>query len=130
MTMRSAGASGGYYLLLFHFLAFPSDGYITYPRTLRVVTRPCFAGLPESYRGRADTVKKYSSTYYLTSTSLNNANDSRSTASSLATDKSPASSYPSALGTVGDWSAYLDESKGLIYYFNPKSGESRCEYDM
>lgn len=27
----------------------------------------------------------------------------------------------------GDWSAYLDESKGLIYYFNPKTGESRWE---
>ena len=40
------------------------------------------------------------------------------------------SSPPEALGTIGNWSAYLDESKGLVYYFNPRTGESRCELDV
>lgn len=31
------------------------------------------------------------------------------------------------LGESGDWTAYLDESKGLIYYFNPRTGESKCK---
>ena len=35
---------------------------------------------------------------------------------------------PKVLGTSGDWSAYLDESKGLIFYFNPKTGESTCKF--
>ena len=38
------------------------------------------------------------------------------------------SSPPEALGTSGNWSAYLDESRGVVYYFNPRTGESRCEY--
>lgn len=37
------------------------------------------------------------------------------------------STAPGALGTSGDWSAYLDESKGLIYYFNPRTSESKWE---
>ena len=32
-----------------------------------------------------------------------------------------------ALASVGDWSAYLDESKGLIYYFNRRTDESQWE---
>jgi len=46
---------------------------------------------------------------------------------SSTTDGVDASSVPSALGTSGAWSAYLDESKGLIYYFNPSTGESKWE---
>jgi hypothetical protein len=34
------------------------------------------------------------------------------------------SSQPQPLATSGDWSAYLDESKGLIYYFHRRTGES------
>ena len=37
-------------------------------------------------------------------------------------------SLPRPLGIEGDWTAYLDEeSTGLIYYFNGKTGESRWE---
>ena len=32
-----------------------------------------------------------------------------------------------ALASVGDWYVYLDESKGLIYYFNRRTGESQWE---
>jgi hypothetical protein len=34
------------------------------------------------------------------------------------------SAQPQPLSTCGDWSAYLDESKGLIYYFHRRTGES------
>ena len=50
------------------------------------------------------------------------------TASSSALSTSRLSSTPSTqprpLATSGDWSAYLDETKGLIYYFNRRTGES------
>ncbi|KAL7481777.1 hypothetical protein ACHAW6_007452 [Cyclotella cf. meneghiniana] len=36
----------------------------------------------------------------------------------------PPSAQPQPLSTSGDWSAYLDESKGLIYYFHRRTGES------
>ena len=32
-----------------------------------------------------------------------------------------------SLASVGEWSVYLDESKGLIYYFNRRTGESQWE---
>ena len=34
---------------------------------------------------------------------------------------------PAPLATVDDWSAYLDESKGLLYYFNRRTGKSQWE---
>ncbi|KAL3806229.1 hypothetical protein ACHAXA_008671 [Cyclostephanos tholiformis] len=47
--------------------------------------------------------------------------------SSTSSSSSSSSSPPEALGTCGNWSAYIDESKGLVYYFNPRTGESRWE---
>ena len=38
------------------------------------------------------------------------------------------SSSSATLAVSGDWSAYLDESKGLIFYFNPQTGESKCKH--
>lgn len=34
---------------------------------------------------------------------------------------------PTPLATDGDWSAYLDEKSGYVYYFNAKTGESLWE---
>ncbi|KAK1747589.1 hypothetical protein QTG54_001552 [Skeletonema marinoi] len=34
---------------------------------------------------------------------------------------------PAPLASVDDWSAYLDESKGLLYYFNRRTGKSQWE---
>jgi hypothetical protein len=49
--------------------------------------------------------------------------------SSIKNDNDVSSSaVPKALGTSGDWSAYLDESKGLVFYFNPQTGESTCKF--
>lgn len=119
LTMRSVGigAAGGYVLL--HLLICQSNGYIIHRSPLLPVTRSCFTGLPQCYRSLS--VLRRAVSFSSTTTSLNNSKDVGGTSGSLAP-------YPTALGTAGDWSAYLDESKGLIYYFNPKTGESRCEY--
>ncbi|KAL7544889.1 hypothetical protein ACHAWF_008265 [Thalassiosira exigua] len=53
--------------------------------------------------------------------------DGESTPATTPPSSSSSSSPPAALGTSGDWSAYLDETKGLVYYFNPRTGESRWE---
>lgn len=36
-------------------------------------------------------------------------------------------SSPAPLASADDWSAYLDESKGLLYYFNHRTGKSQWE---
>jgi len=52
----------------------------------------------------------------------NSNNDSIDGISSPSNNQSPA-----PLASVHDWSAYLDESKGLIYYFNRRTGRSQWE---
>jgi len=52
----------------------------------------------------------------------NNNSDNVDVISSSSNNQSPA-----PLATVDDWAAYLDESKGLIYYFNRRTGRSQWE---
>jgi hypothetical protein len=118
--MRSVRASD---ILLFHLLSFPSNSYIniSYPSHLKPFINRASQCTRTNVQVPRCAVKIPSTT-----TSRNNANDNASTTSSLVPNAP--SSFPTALGTDGDWSAYLDESKGLIYYFNPQTGESRCAY--
>ncbi len=124
VTMRSVRVSD---ILLFHLLSFPSNGYTCYPSHLKSINRACFARLPLSTRNpQVPRPLPRSAVKISSTTSRNNANDNASTTSSIVPNAP--SSLPTALGVEGDWSAYLDESRGLIYYFNPKTGESRCAY--
>ncbi len=57
-----------------------------------------------------------------------NTPDSATKSRSNYSSRSPISfNSPQPLATAGDWSAYLDESKGLVYYFHRRTGESQWE---
>ena len=88
----------GVFAILYHLLILPVNGYI-----IPIVHHRRFTS------GRVGYPILYSS--------IKNDND-----------VSSATAVPKALGTSGDWSAYLDESKGLVFYFNPKTGESTCKF--
>ena len=78
--------------------ALSSDGFVLNSRQAHVAT--------SSSRVNRHVGRRYSQT--------------RSSSSDSADDNT-------ALASVGDWSAYLDESKGLIYYFNRRTGDSQWE---
>eukprot|EP00569_Conticribra_weissflogii_P020337 CAMPEP_0171431328 /NCGR_PEP_ID=MMETSP0881-20121228/7184_1 /TAXON_ID=67004 /ORGANISM="Thalassiosira weissflogii, Strain CCMP1336" /LENGTH=763 /DNA_ID=CAMNT_0011951599 /DNA_START=29 /DNA_END=2320 /DNA_ORIENTATION=+ len=60
--------------------------------------------------------------------SSDSTSDSATTSRSNYSSRSPISfNSPQPLATSGDWSAYLDESKGLVYYFHRRTGESQWE---
>ena len=98
MTMAMSSRICGVVAILYHLLILPVNGYI-----IPIVHHR------QSISGRVG----YHPILY---SSIKNDNDVSSTA------------VPKALGTSGDWSAYLDESKGLVFYFNPKTGDSTCKF--
>ncbi|KAL9189070.1 hypothetical protein ACHAXT_011560 [Thalassiosira profunda] len=121
MTMWSAG------LLLGHLLAHPSQGYVA-PRPLLPTTRSAFVG-PAHFRRQTATrpavhVQRHGHALFSSATDVQNATDGVDNGTGRRSD---VISAPEALGASGDWAAYLDESKGLIYYFNPRTGESTWE---
>ena len=88
----------GVFAILYHLLILPVNGYI----------------VPIVHHRRSISRVGYHPILY---SSIKNDND-----------VSSATAIPKALGTSGDWSAYLDESKGLVFYFNPKTGDSTCKF--
>ncbi|KAL3788386.1 hypothetical protein HJC23_009192 [Cyclotella cryptica] len=86
-------------------------------------TPPSISKLPSSSTSsRADTSSSSSSS---SSCRRHHAAVSSTSLRSNPSRLSPTpSTQPQPLSTCGDWSAYLDESKGLIYYFHRRTGES------
>lgn len=96
--MTKLAKSSGIAILVLLSALTTSDGFVLNSRRAHVVT--------SSSRVNRHVVRRYSQTQ---SNSSDSADDNMS------------------LASVGDWSAYLDESKGLIYYFNRRTGESQWE---
>lgn len=64
---------------------------------------------------------------YIISSTYNNRPELFSSADDNAFTSSNNNPSPEPLSTAGDWSAYLDESKGLLYYFHHRTGLSQWE---
>ena len=77
------------------------------------------ASMVTDVRNSTDSVESTSSSY------MSSEDNVAESSSSLTMN-----AVPKALGTSGDWSAYLDETKGLIFYFNPLTGESKCQFSF
>eukprot|EP00984_Skeletonema_dohrnii_P000597 scaffold190_cov109-Skeletonema_dohrnii-CCMP3373.AAC.6 len=101
MTTLSKRSSGGIALFLILILL-SSDGFVLNPRQTH---------FPSSSLNIQNVL--YSNTVDQTQ----NSSDSVSSNSQS----------PAPLASLDDWSAYLDESKGLLYYFNRRTGKSQWE---
>ena len=99
--MTKLAKSSGIAILVLSALT--SDGFVLNSRQAHVVT--------SSSRLNRHVGRPYS--FSIDQTQSSNSSDS--------------SDDNTVLSSVGDWSAYLDESKGLIYYFNRRTGESQWE---
>ena len=88
--------------------ALSSDGFVLNFRQTYIVT-PSSNNNVVLYSSAIDQTQNNSDSVDATSTSSNN------------------NQSPAPLATTDDWSAYLDESKGLLYYFNRRTGKSQWE---
>eukprot|EP00985_Skeletonema_marinoi_P001433 scaffold570_cov136-Skeletonema_marinoi.AAC.24 len=101
MTTLSKRSGGGIALFL-TLILLSSDGFVLNPRQTL---------FPSSSLNIQNVL--YSNTVDQTQNSSDNVSSN--------------SQSPAPLASVDDWSAYLDESKGLLYYFNRRTGKSQWE---
>eukprot|EP00970_Alexandrium_tamarense_P016997 scaffold7945_cov183-Alexandrium_tamarense.AAC.8 len=106
--------------VLCHLLtALPTSAFVP-PSFPRQQISSTTSSSPASSRCAQDTSSFYSSSAVLLSSTKDNLE-------ATAIETLPSFSAPQPLASSGDWSAYLDESKGLIYYFHRRTGESTWE---
>jgi len=101
MTTLSKRSGGGIALFLILILL-SSDGFVLNPRQMH---------FPSSSLNIQNVL--YSNTVDQTQSSSDSVSSNTQS--------------PAPLASVDDWSAYLDESKGLLYYFNRRTGKSQWE---